>query len=526
MKEEIIAKISDLQDGDMKEIEIAGIKILLTRLEGKFYAVGGECSHYGGPLAEGVLCAETVTCPWHHARFNVKTGDLVAPPALDAMTRFDTRVEGENVVLLLPDQPKGRHKPTLTKHNPQADGRTFVILGAGAAGNAAAQQLRHLGFEGRLVLISKELDLPYNRPPLSKGFLSGEQEKASLPLRTADFYHEAGIELLLGREVIRADLEAKTLFFTDEPPLTFDALLVATGGIPRKLQVPGAELKNVFTLRSLADCEAIIAAAQEASQVVIIGASFIGMEAAASLRQRGLSVTVVGPGSVPFERTLGKEIGQTIQKIHQEKGVAFRLGRKASSLKGEGRVQAVELDNGERLPADLVLVGIGVRPATAMLTGAPLNPDGSITVDKYLSFGDGLYAAGDVARFPDWRTGELIRIEHWQLAEVHGFTAARNMAGHKVEFVDVPFFWSVHFDDYLYYVGHAGSWDDIIWHGSPAEGRFVAFYVKGGRVLAAAGIGYDHGMAYLAELIRQGKMPTPEELRRGASGELLSHLRM
>jgi NADPH-dependent 2,4-dienoyl-CoA reductase/sulfur reductase-like enzyme/nitrite reductase/ring-hydroxylating ferredoxin subunit len=526
MKEEVIAKVSDLQDGDMKEIEVAGITILLTRLEGKFYAVGGQCSHYGGPLAEGVLCGERVTCPWHQARFNVKTGDLVAPPALDAMTRFDTRVEGKDVVLVLPDKPEGQHPPSLTKHNPKADDRTFVILGAGAAGNAAAQQLRHLGFEGRLVLISKEPDLPYDRPPLSKGFLCGEQKKDSLLLRTAEFYRDADIELLLGREVIRADAAAKTLFFKDEPPLTFDALLVATGGIPHKLQVPGSELKNVFTLRSLADCEAIIATAREASQIVIVGTSFIGMEGAASLRERGLSVTVVGPGSAPFERTLGKEIGRALQEIHQEQGVDFRMGRKAACLKGEGRVQTVELDNGESLPADLVLVGIGVRPATAMLIGVPLNPDGSVTVDKYLSFGEGLYAAGDVARFPDWRTGELIRIEHWQLAEVHGFTAARNMVGHKVEFTGVPFFWSVHFENYLYYVGYAGSWDDIIWHGSPAEGRFVAFYVKGDRVLAAAGIGYDHGMAYLAELIRHGKMPAPEELRRGPSGELLSHLRM
>lgn len=525
MKEEIIAKVTDLQDGEMKEIELAGIKILLSRLEGKFYAIGGECSHYGGPLAEGVLCGEHVTCPWHQARFNVKTGDLVDPPALDAMTRFATRVEGDDVVVTLPDKPEGQHTPPMAKHNPQADGRTFVILGAGAAGNAAAQQLRQAGFEGRLVLISKELVLPYDRPPLSKGYLSGEEERESLILRTEEFYRDADIELLLGREVNRADATAKTLTFTDGPPLSFDALLLATGGKPHRLEVPGADLTNVFTLRSLSDCDRIIAAAEKASEAVIVGASFIGMEAAASLKQRGLSVTVVGPGSVPFERTLGKEIGRMWQEIHEEQGVAFRMGKKALRLKGNGQVQGVVLDDGERLPADLVLVGIGVKPATEMLTGAPLNADGSVTVDAYLSFGEGLYAAGDVARFPDWRTGELIRIEHWQLAELHGFTAARNMAGQRVEFRGVPYFWTAHFEPYMFYVGYAAGWDEIIWHGDPADRKFVAFYVKNNQILAAAGMGYDHGMAYLAELIRHGKMPTPEALRRGAP-ELLPHLKM
>lgn len=526
MKEEIIAKVTDLQDGEMKEIDIAGIKILLTRLKGRFYAVGGECSHYGGPLAEGVLCGEHVTCPWHQARFNVKTGDLVDPPALNAMTRFDTRVEGDNVVAVLPDKPQGQRTPPMAKHNPQADGRTFVILGAGAAGNAAAQHLRQSGYEGRLVLISKELDLPYDRPPLSKGYLSGDQERESLYLRPEKFYHEAGIELLLGREVIKVEAREKTLAFIDEPPLSFDALLLATGGKARKLQVPGAELANVFTLRSLSDCQDIIAAAPKASEIVIVGAGFIGMEAAASLRKRGFSVTVAAPAAVPFERTLGKEIGGMVKQLHAEKGVAFRLGRSVERLKGDGRVQTVVLDNGERLPADLVLAGVGATPATEMLLGAPRNPDGSVTVDAYLSFGEGLYAAGDVARFPDWRTGELIRIEHWQLAELHGFTAAKNMAGQKVEFRGVPYFWTEHFDTYLFYVGYVGRWDDVIWHGDPAQRQFVAFYVKNGRVLAAAGMGYDHGMAYLAELLRRGKMPSPEDLRRGASGELLRHLRM
>jgi apoptosis-inducing factor 3 len=313
-QEEIIAKVTELQDGEMKEVEAGGLKILLTRLNGEFFAIGGECAHYGGPLAEGVLCGEHVTCPWHQARFNVKTGELVDPPALDAMTRFDTRVEGDTVVLTLPDKPAGQRTPPMAKRNPR-DGRTFAILGAGAAGNAAAQQLRQAGYEGRLVLISKEPDLPYDRPPLSKGFLSGQQDRESLTLRPAAFYHDADIELLLEREVTKVDVADKTLTFTDEPPLAFDALLLATGGKARKPAIPGAELANVFTLRSLEDCQNIMAAVQQASEAVIIGASFIGMETAASLRHRGLPVTVVAPprppSSAPWARKSGKCCGKS-----------------------------------------------------------------------------------------------------------------------------------------------------------------------------------------------------------------------
>jgi NADPH-dependent 2,4-dienoyl-CoA reductase/sulfur reductase-like enzyme/nitrite reductase/ring-hydroxylating ferredoxin subunit len=525
MKAVIIAKVTDLQDGEMKEVEIQGFKILLTRLNDRFYAIGGECSHYGGPLAEGVLCGEHVTCPWHQARFNVTTGDLVDPPALDAMTRFDTKVDGENVVVILPDKPVGQRPPPLAKHNPTTDKRTFVIVGAGAAGNAAAQQLRQSGYEGRLVLISKEKDLPYDRPTLSKGYLAGEEERESLTLRPATFFRDADIELFLGREVTEIDTQARTVSLADGETLTGDALLLAPGGKPRKLAVAGADLDSVFTLRSLADCEAIVAAAGTASRAVVVGASFIGMEAAASLKQRGLAVTVVGPGAVPFERILGREIGRMWQDIHEEQGVNFRLGKKVVRLEGSGRIEGVVLEDGERLKADLVLAGIGVTPATDMLKGVPLNPDGSVTVDRHLAFGEGLYAAGDVARFPDWRTGQLIRVEHWQLAELHGFTAGKNLAGHIEEFRGVPYFWTAQFEPYLFYVGHAAQWDEIIWHGTPAERRFVAFYVKNNQVLAAAGMGYDYGMAYIAELMRAGRLPSPEALKKG-DPEFLAHLKM
>jgi NADPH-dependent 2,4-dienoyl-CoA reductase/sulfur reductase-like enzyme/nitrite reductase/ring-hydroxylating ferredoxin subunit len=518
-----IAGVNELHDGEMKGVEVEGLKIVVTRLEGEFYAIGGECSHYGGPLAEGVLCGEEVTCPWHQARYLVKTGELLNPPALDAMARFEVKVAGDRIVVILPEEPAGTRVADLARHVPQADRRTFIILGGGAAGNAAAQKLRQEGFQGRLLLISKEKRLPYDRTILSKGYLNGSLQAEALPLRNEDFYRKADIELILGQEVHRLEVPEKKVFLQDKTEISYDSLLLATGGIPRKLTVPGADLEKVFLLRAPEDADRIIAAAGKAQQVVVVGTGFIGMETAAALRQRGLAVTVVGAGEMPLEKVLGKEIGAMWLRLHEDKGVRFKLGKKVSRLEGTGSGCEVVLDNGERLAADLVLVGLGINPALDFLQGLNRNPDGSVSTDKYLRVAEGLYAAGDVARFPDWRTGEPMRIEHWQVAEAHGFAAARNMLGQQQPFAEVPFFWTEQFDMYLYYVGYAASWDEIVWHGDPEEQKFLAFFVKYNQIMAAAGCGYDHGMAYVGNLMRLGQMPASEEIRSGRA-ELLKHL--
>lgn len=522
-REIVAARLDELAEGDMKEVEVDGLKILLTRLGKQYYAIGGECSHYGGPLAEGVRAGEHVTCPWHQARFNVKTGDLVEPPALDAMTRFDVKVVGGEVVIIVPDGATGSRTPPLAKFDHQADARTFAILGAGAAGNAAAQRLRQAGYQGRLIMVTQEAHLPYDRPSLSKGFLRGEMEAESLPLRAAGFYEQAGIEVWLERRVVQADAAARTLTFQNGDTLGYDSLLVATGGAPKKLSLPGADLRGVFTLRSLDDARLISASAARAARAVVVGAGFIGMEAAACLRQRDLEVTVVSPAAVPFQRLLGEDIGRMWQAVHEEKGVNFRLGRQAVKFTGPGDVQAVILDDGEELAADLVLAGIGVSPATDFLTGVPTNPDGSLTVDQFLCAAPGLYAAGDVARYPDWLSGEPARIEHWQVAELQGWCAADNMAGKAAPFRGVPFFWTEQFEPYMLYVGYAPNWDEIIWHGQAKDREFVAFYVKNGRVAAAAGMGYDYGMAYIAEALRAGRVPAAPALREGET-DFLWHL--
>jgi len=508
-----VARIHDLQDGEMREVVVGETKVLLVRLKGKFYAIGGECTHYGGPLAEGALSGHRVVCPWHQAVFDVMNGDLEEPPALDAEPCYTVRVEGDYVIVKVPEKEPNRRTLAMVRRVP-ADDRTLAILGAGAAGNAAAETLRQDGFTGRVVMITQELRLPYDRPNLSKGYLSGDAGPETLPWRTPEFYREHDIEVLLGQRVDRVEVPLKTLTFTDGRTLTYEALLLATGGTPRRLEIPGSELPNVFTLRSADDADAIIKEALPASRVVVIGTGFIGMEAAAALTKRGLAVKVVGHGTVPLMRQLGPEIGGMLRQAHEEQGVTFHLGRIPVRIEGDGRVKTVVLDNGEALAADLVVVGLGIKPATDILQGVKLDADGSVSTDRQMRVTEGLFAAGDVARFPDWRDGSAIRIEHWRLAEQNGRIAAHNMAGRRVDFAGIPFFWSEQFDLFLQYVGHAESWDELIVHGDLAGHNFLGFYVKGNRVMAAAGLQRDRQLGAMAELMRLDQTPSPEELRR------------
>lgn len=514
-REAVVAKVNELNDGDLKEIKVGETTVLLSRIKGEFHAIGGICTHYGGNLAEGTCKGERVYCPWHMSAFNLITGDLEEPPALDAVPRFEVRIEEDKVIVRVPEGAGDRRVPPMARHNKAADPRTFVILGSGAAGLAAAETLRQDGFQGRVVLLTQDNRLPYDRPELSKGYLQGANPQEVLWLRPQEFFTAHDLEIFLEKKVAKVDTGVKSLTLADGTSMKYDALLLATGGLARPLEAPGGELANVFTLRSFADSQAIMAAAREGAQAVIAGASFIGMETAGSLTARGLKVTVVAPGQAPLQRTLGPEIGRMFQQVLEENGVSFRLGARVARLEGRDRVEAVVLENGEKLPADLVIAGVGVKPATEMLQGVPLNPDGSVTVDEHLRVAGDLYAAGDIARFPDWRTGELIRIEHWRLAMQQGRVAAHNMVGNLTPFRDVPFFWTERLDIHFEYAGYAGSWDEIIYQGDPASRNFLAFYVKNQRVLAAAACQHNQEMTAIMELMRLDRLPTPEELRRG-----------
>lgn len=510
-----LANTSDLKSGEMKEVVAGETPILLVRVDDQFHAVSAKCPHYGGTLAEGALCGTQVICPLHHAVFSVVNGELEEPPALDALVSYEVRVEGERVLVRVPEEASDRRAVEMVKSDRIADPRQFVIIGAGAAGYTAAQTLREEGFRGQIVMITREDRGPYDRPNLSKDYLHGHADPEWMPLRPDDFFKEHDIQLVLNREVTRVDARSKTIVFESGETMDYDELLVATGGAPVRLNIPGSDLKNVCVLRSFADADSIIETAGRSRRAVVVGASFIGMEAAYSLRERGLDVTVVAPSAEPFEVTLGREVGAVFRREHERHGVRFKLGSIVYRFEGSHNVEAVTLDTGESIETDMVVVGVGVRPVTHFLDGVELDQSGGVVVDSHLRAAEGLYAAGDVVNFADRWTGERLRIEHWRTAQQQGRVAARNMAGRDVAFDGVPFFWTQQFDLTLRYVGHATSWDEIIYQGDVSSHDFLAFYVKGDRVLAVAGMSRDRELAAVEALIKLDRLPTREQLKFG-----------
>lgn len=503
----------------MKEVAAGDRKILLANVAGTIQALTGTCPHYGAPLAEGTLCGSRLRCPWHQGCFDIATGDLLEPPPLVSLRRYDVRVDGDDVVVRVPADAEPYRDPATAAAAARdpADGRNFVILGAGAAGEMAAQTLRQAGYRGRIHLVGVEAEIPYDRPALSKNYLAGQNLDHPLPLQPPEFYLRHGIERVARRARSLAPAD-RIVRFDDGSALACDALLIATGAVPRTLDVPGADLPNVFTLRSLADCDRILAAAKAGAKAVLIGTGFIGMEAASALTQRGLKVTIVGRDSVPFERALGEPLGRMFQQIHENNGVTFRLSAQVSRFDGDSAVRSVTLHSGEHLDADLVIVALGVRPATDFLRGVlPLNDDGSLSVDRSMRVErfENVYAAGDVARFPSAQTGEPIRVEHWRVAAQLGRIAALNMAGTPATYDEAPYFWTFQFNVGLDYVGHGQGWDRIYINGdpSPESPNFLAYYIRLDDVIAVAGCNRSRETNAIAELMRGGRMPTASEVR-------------
>ena len=515
MKEIAVAKITDLQNGQMQQLEIAGSQILLSKINDKFYATGAFCTHYGAPLEKGIICNERIVCPWHNACFDAIAGQQLEPPGLDSLATFDTRVEGEDILVKLPEDIPQQRTREMTDYVPQNGDRSFVVLGAGAAGMNAVETLRQEGFQGKIVLISESTKLPYDRTKLSKAYLQGDTKEDSLSLRDCEFYDRHDIELRFGMAVTKVDVSSKSITFEDESTLNYDSLLVATGGKARKLDVPGADLHNIFTIRKPEDVNSILNTVKSAQKAVVIGSSFIGMEAAASLIQQGLEVTVVSPDDVPFQKILGEKLGKMFQKIHEEKGVTFKSGTKVTKFDGDKQIEHAVLEDGSKIPADLAIVGIGVELNTSYLENIELNEkDNSVRVNKYLQteVAD-VYAAGDLASFPYAPMSEHTRIEHWRLAAQQGRIAATNMLGKEqsqsAPTVDniVPFFWSGQYDLKLRYVGHAEQWDEIFIDGNLDSPEFMAFYLLNNKVMAVAGINRDREIAAISELMRRQKMP-------------------
>jgi len=479
--------VNSLRAGEKILGHAGGESVVLVRIGDEFTAIGATCTHYGGPLAEGAIVGDTVRCPWHHACFSLRTGEALAAPALSPVACWRVERQGERVVVgeklerdpLAPTYPIEQHAPATL--------RNVVIVGAGAAGTAAAEMLRRCGFDGSVVIVDDDADAPYDRPNLSKDYLAGNAPEEWIPLRPPGFHDQHRIDIVRGR-ASRIDVPARRLEVEGRDALPFDALLLATGAEPVHLDLPGEETGPVHYLRTLADSRRIIDAAKQAKRAVVIGGSFIGLETAASLRARDLEVHVVAPESVPLERVMGRELGDFIRALHEEKGVQFHLGRKPARIERD----AVVLDDGARLSADLVVIGVGVRPRVALAEQAKLALDRGVVVSELLeTSAPGIFAAGDIARWPDPHTGDRIRVEHWVVAERMGQTAARNILGARERFDDVPFFWSAHYDVSINYVGHAEKWDATVVEGDAAKHDVAVRFDAAGKALALATIFRD-----------------------------------
>ncbi len=490
--------VQDFVDGKLLG-HVGDAEVLLVHSGAEVFAISAQCSHYHGPLAEGLIVGETVRCPWHHACFDLRTGEATRAPALSPVDCWAVEQrDGRIVVKEKREQPK----PRGTTAAADAPGK-IVIVGGGAAGFAAAEMLRRRHYRGSIVMVSSDSAPPVDRPNLSKDYLAGSAPEDWMPLRPDDFYAENNIELRLGAEVSGIDTKERQVRIAGDT-LPYDRLLLATGAEPVRLSIPGADQPHVHVLRSLADSRAVIAHAREGRRAVVIGASFIGLEAAAALRTRKVEVHVVAPEARPMERVLGPQLGDFVRALHEEHGVVFHLGETVTAIDGK----RVTLKGGGTLDADLVVVGIGVRPRLALAEQAGLTIDRGVTVNQYLQTSvPTVYAAGDIARWPDPHSGGSIRVEHWVVAERQGQTAACNMLGLEERFDAVPFFWSQHYDVPINYVGHAEQWDEIAIDGNVGAKDCVLRYKQKGRVLAVASI-YRDLESLKAELaMEQGTAP-------------------
>lgn len=456
--------------------------VLLSRIDGEFFAIGATCTHYGGALAEGLIGRSDVRCPLHHACFDLKTGAVLRAPALDPLESWRVEVEGDRLFV------REKLPPLSHQARPQLEVRRIVVIGGGAAGLACAIELRKLGYDGALAILSEDEDAPYDRPNLSKDFLAGTALEEWMPLRSDDWYSMNKVELRLGTKVDALDIKTREVRLGSGERLAFDRLLLATGSEPRRLEQDGFSGPSVFTLRSFADARRIIDFAKPNSNAVILGSSFIGLEAAAALRKRNVNVTIVAPEATPFGRILGPELGEALRNLHEDHGVKFHLGSAGARFQnGE-----VVLASGQHVPADFVLVGVGVTPRTELAEQAGLAVNNGVWVNEHLETScPAVFAAGDIAAYPDPLSKERVRIEHWIVAERQGQIAAANMLGAKQRFDSAPFFWTEQHGVTVRYVGHAARWDEVRSDGRVDTKDCVVRYYHQGRHLASATINHD-----------------------------------
>ncbi|XP_038139938.1 apoptosis inducing factor mitochondria associated 4 [Cyprinodon tularosa] len=520
----LVCQETDLHDGQMKEVTVEDQKVLLVRTKGQYSAVGSRCSHYNAPLIKGTLVGERVRCPFHGACFNVRTGDIEEYPGLDSLPTYKVNVKDGNVYVSINKKSLKLTKRVREMCTVQSDVKhTILLVGGGPASLVCAETLRQNCYQGRIVIITKDSLPPFDKPKLSKAM---NVESSNILLRQDDFYQQYGIEMWIGKEVVSVNPTKKSVMMSNGSSVLYDQLLISTGCRARSLSCPGSDLKGVHLLQCYDNAKEIHASSV-GKRAVVIGASFIGMEAASYLSDKAASVALVGPTEFPFEKSLGPEIGKMTKKMLEEANVKFFMNNKVKEIRGEnGKVKEVVLNDGTVLEADVVIAGIGVVPNTDFLEGSDVAVDSrkAVIVDKFMRTNvPDIFSAGDVTSFPlTIRRDQSVNIAHWQMAHAHGRVAALNMLNKPTTIESIPFFWSVLGGKSIRYAGYGEGYTEIIFKGKVEERKFLAFYIKDEVVVAASSLMFDPAVAHVAELMAKGTVITKAQ----AQSEDLSWLQM
>ncbi|SDV02318.1 Rieske [2Fe-2S] domain-containing protein [Microlunatus sagamiharensis] len=450
-------------------------------------ALDAACTHRGAPLANGRRVGDSVVCPFHHACFDLRTGEATHAPAIEPLKKWAVTVDGDRVTVAAEPAPE---PGTPLRVDDDRGVSRVVVVGGGAAGFAAVERLRRIGYAGAITVVSAEPGLPLDRTELSKNYLSGGKQAEDLLMEPESWYAEHDVQTRLGTSVASLDVAERVVALADGEELPYDALVLATGSAPVRPNLPGFDRDDVFVLRDKGDADALLAAAQAAEgdvRVVVVGNGFIGLEVAQSLRQREVDVTVVAPGAVPMRNQLGEDLGRVLRDLHEENGTRFVEGR-ATGWDGS----ALQLEEGDPVPGDLLVVGVGVEPRTGLAEAAGLEVDDGVLVDATFETAvRGVFAVGDIARFPDPVTGKPTRVEHWAHAQRSGALAAMNLLGAQEPLSEPSFYWTMHYGKSFRLSGHAESLEDARADGSAAEKSLLVTFREDGQVVAAAGIGRD-----------------------------------
>ncbi|KAF2450758.1 hypothetical protein P171DRAFT_427075 [Karstenula rhodostoma CBS 690.94] len=521
----------DLKNGDKQEVEIEGVeggKALILKIQDKIHATGANCTHYGAPLAKGVLTPEgRLTCPWHGACFNVSTGDVEDAPALDPLSKYEVFEKGGAVYIKADEDVIKANRRFLNLKCSASNDQKVLVIGGGSGTLGAVEGLRGGGYKGAITVLSKEGYRPIDRTKLSKALLADLSKAA---WRQPDFYKDASIDIVQA-EVSSVDFSAKKVFTKGGETYEYTKLVLATGGTPRWLPSEGlkGDLGNVFILRALPDAQNIVkAVGDNGKKIVVVGSSFIGMEVGNCLAGMKNDVTIVGMEEAPMERVMGKKVGEIFRGLLEKNGVKFKMGasvdKATPSTNDSSKVGAVLLKDGTALEADIVIEGVGVAPATEYLkdnSAVQLEKDGSILTNEAFEV-KGLkdvFAIGDIATYPyhgPGGNGSPVRIEHWNVAQNAGRSVANtiNNPGSKPK-PFIPVFWSALGSQLRYCGNTVGGYDDVIISGDTKQPSFVAYYTKGEEVVAVSSMGKDPYMTQAAELMRRSKMPKKSELQKG-----------